>query len=159
MSLEKCGVLFIARLLAVVALCFFSASAGFAQSAADKKAEEFMAALKDGNMAKAQRLLANVNPNHKLGGTVPLLVVAASTGQPTIVKMLLDKGADVNATDPDGETALMSAVTSGNLEVVTMLIDKGANVQAKDKKGVTALKMLDRYLKIRELLLTHGAAK
>jgi len=157
MSLEKCGALFVVRLLAAVAVCFVSASAGFAQSAADKKTEELMAALEDGNIAKAQRLLANVNPNHKLGGTVPLLVVAASAGQPAIVKMLLDKGADVNATDPDGHTALMSAVSSGKLEIVTMLIDKGANMQARDKKGVTALKTLDGYLKIRELLIKRGA--
>jgi len=159
MSLQKWGALFVARLVAVVVLCFVSPLAGFAQSAADKKAEEFMAAVEDGKMAKAERLLESINPNHKLGGTAPLLVVAASTGQPPIVKMLLDKGADANATDPDGETALMSAVRSGNLEVVTMLLDKGANIQAKDKKGATAFKMLDRYLKIRELLLKRGAAE
>ena len=48
-------------------------------------------------------------------------------------------GADVNAQNKDGETALMRAVREGNTEVAEALIKAGADLNAQDKKGWTAL--------------------
>ena len=56
-----------------------------------------------------------------------------------IVKAYIDAGADVNAKDIDGGTALMCVVALGRLNVVKELIKAGADVNAKNNEGETAL--------------------
>ena len=96
------------------------------------------------------------------------LLAAAYQGNITLVKNFLNAGADVNAKDEDGYTALMMAIKDGphgqkkytELEkIVQLLVDKGADVNAKQKNGHTAL----YYAKIRgmfhikKILKQHGA--
>jgi ankyrin repeat protein len=69
------------------------------------------------------------------------LIEAAQKGDLAQVKTLLTTGADVNARDHDGRTALMFAAWNGNLEAMRLLIDKGADVHAKAKNGDTAFRM------------------
>jgi ankyrin repeat protein/cell wall assembly regulator SMI1 len=52
---------------------------------------------------------------------------------------LLEAGADINAADNNGETALMKAAAAGHNEIVKELIARGANISATDNKGNTAL--------------------
>lgn len=52
---------------------------------------------------------------------------------------MIDAGADVNAADADGETALMAAAEKGHVSKVKVLLDHGANVNARDRRGKTAL--------------------
>jgi ankyrin repeat protein len=54
------------------------------------------------------------------------------------VKLCLERGADVNATDEDGLTALHHAVPRG-AGVVQLLVDHGASIETKDKRGRTPL--------------------
>jgi len=55
---------------------------------------------------------------------------AAMTGDREAVRALLQKGADVNAAQGDGVTALHWAATRGDAELTTMLLVAGANVRA-----------------------------
>ena len=55
------------------------------------------------------------------------------------VKLLIDKGADVNATRKDGWTPLHIAVNRNRKELVEMLIAKGADTKTKNKAGRTPL--------------------
>jgi ankyrin repeat protein len=65
---------------------------------------------------------------------------AAQEGQMTAVKELLEKGANVNARDDKGRTALLwVAPARDNPEMVKFLIAKGAEVNAADNAGETAL--------------------
>lgn len=51
------------------------------------------------------------------------------------------RGAEVNAANNGGLTALMVAVAHGHADVVKVLIAAGANVSAKDAAGRTAADM------------------
>jgi ankyrin repeat protein len=51
----------------------------------------------------------------------------------------VSSGADVNARNTVGETALMWAASTGKLDVVEFLVSHGANVNVADNKGQTAL--------------------
>jgi ankyrin repeat protein len=74
-------------------------------------------------------------PDHR---GMPLLV---STGffNPTVTNILLEAGADANAADREGETALMKASGHGVKESVKVLIEHHADVNRKDLNGRTAL--------------------
>ncbi len=54
------------------------------------------------------------------------LVVAAARGDTATVQALLDAGADVNAKDNEGWTALHEAEIGGHTEVVEILKNAGA---------------------------------
>src|SRR5204862_1387097 len=58
-----------------------------------------------------------------------------------LLKRLIEHGANANAQDPEGRTALMFAAATENVqeETIRTLIDCGADVTAKDGQGQTAL--------------------
>jgi len=74
------------------------------------------------------------NPDR--GGTS--LTWAAWINDPEAVKILLDRGAKVNAADNEGHTALHEAVGWG-LGITKLLVDKGADVNARTKSIETPL--------------------
>src|SRR3984957_5302246 len=55
------------------------------------------------------------------------------------IQLCLDAGADVNAIDNQGDTALHGAAQKGDDQVVQFLVDHGAKLDIKDKKGRTPL--------------------
>jgi ankyrin repeat protein len=72
----------------------------------------------------------------------------AAFGDVNAVRLLLDHGANVNAVDPLGRTALMYAAASDllPLDVVKLLVERGADINAKDGHragGDTGLTVLD----------------
>jgi ankyrin repeat protein len=58
------------------------------------------------------------------------------------VAAALELGADVNASNQAGDTALHTAATRGLNTVVQLLADKGAQLNAKNKRGLTPLAAL-----------------
>lgn len=75
-------------------------------------------------------------------GNTPL-IRAARRGEAEKVEALLKTGADVNASNREGITALMASTWGetgrGDVRIVKALIAKGANVNAADVHGRTAL--------------------
>jgi ankyrin repeat protein len=55
------------------------------------------------------------------------------------IQLCLDAGADVNAVDNQGQTALHGAAQKGWDQVVQFLVDHAAKLDVKDKKGHTPL--------------------
>ncbi|KIK51048.1 hypothetical protein GYMLUDRAFT_252394 [Collybiopsis luxurians FD-317 M1] len=68
-----------------------------------------------------------------------VLHVAVNVQNQAIVKLLLEKGANVNAQGGQNGTALQAAVTAGNEAILKLLLEKGANVNAQGGQYGTAL--------------------
>jgi len=69
------------------------------------------------------------------------LTDAAKQGDREAVRSALNNDADVNASEPDGSTALQWAVHRQDLEMADLLIRAGANVNTANDYGVTALSL------------------
>ncbi|CAG9861269.1 unnamed protein product [Phyllotreta striolata] len=82
---------------------------------------------------------ANVEHRAKTGLTP--LMEAASGGYVDVGRVLLDKGADVNATPVPSsrDTALTIAADKGHVRFVELLLCRGAQVEVKNKKGNSPL--------------------
>jgi uncharacterized protein len=72
-------------------------------------------------------------------GAMTALMFAARQGAMDSTRALADAGADLNAKDPDGTTALNIAVINAHYDVAALLIEKGANPNAGDFAGMTPL--------------------
>ncbi|WP_429393945.1 ankyrin repeat domain-containing protein [Robbsia andropogonis] len=70
---------------------------------------------------------------------------AASTGDDTIVTILLDAHANVDARSPNDTTPLMMAARGGYASTIQLLIKRGANPLVKNQLGMTALDFGKRY--------------
>uniref|UniRef100_A0A8C7S0I8 Retinoic acid induced 14 n=1 Tax=Oncorhynchus mykiss TaxID=8022 RepID=A0A8C7S0I8_ONCMY len=71
---------------------------------------------------------------HHAGKTCPLLL-SARHAHADVCSSLLDWGADVNACDKNGRTAVMLASESSSMSVVEVLVQRGAVLQAVDSLG------------------------
>merc|ERR1712012_440165 len=60
---------------------------------------------------------------------------AADAGQIECLKLLLEKGANVNHTKDSGQTALMKAASWGRTECAKLLLEKGADANMKATGG------------------------
>jgi hypothetical protein len=80
----------------------------------------------------------DVDTKEQPGGGTPLLVTAVF-GRGEAAKLLIEKGANVNAKSNDGATALHAAAFFCHTEIVKLLLDKGADARAKNIRGETAL--------------------
>jgi ankyrin repeat protein len=89
------------------------------------------------------------------------LIKAAGRGDLGEMKLLLDKGADVNVKDGRGWTPLMEAANRGHSEIVRLLLEKGADVNLKHQYGWTALSIAKGKdnKEIERLLKARGAKK
>ncbi len=97
------------------------------------------------------------------------LIAAAGLGDSIAVEALLNDGADANARDKLGQTALMAAALNGRLRVVEALLKrrkpwwnlfaKGAQVNARRNDGRSALMFAsaDCHLDVVKVLLDRGA--
>lgn len=85
------------------------------------------------------------------------LLVAIRDDNHETAEALLDQGADVNARNELGDTALMQAAVNANKEMVELLLRRGADVRARGVYDVTALlRALHDPNKV-QLLLHNGA--
>ncbi|CAH1281223.1 unnamed protein product [Diabrotica balteata] len=71
----------------------------------------------------------------KLHSGTTVLHQAAELDIPNIARVIVDKGADINAQDSRGKTALHIAVDNFQYHIVEFLIFNGANINIKDNYG------------------------
>ncbi len=101
------------------------------------------------------------------------LIEAVRVGSSELIRMLLDAGANLEATLPNpedydpqerlatGSTPLIEAARAGDAEVAKVLLENGASVNAFDEGGVSALMaaMAVGAWDVASVLLDHGAGR
>ena len=97
-----------------------------------------MAAMR-GLLPQAQRMVAKGAEVNKKGWTP--LHYAASAGDVTMVKFLLDASAYIDAESPTGDTPLMMAASRAKTSVVQLLLDEGADASLRNAAGQDAVDM------------------
>jgi ankyrin repeat protein len=87
------------------------------------------------------------------------LYYASDIGLQTVVQLLVEEGADVDAKTSNRETALHRAADHGHKTVARLLLENKADVNAKDESGKTALYLAarNRHETVVRLLLEEGA--
>ncbi len=119
--------------------CVISIAACLSAAAcAQNTADDLIQAIRKNDLAALKASFAKgaaVDTRDQRGTT--LLMHAAAVGSPEAVRLLLDKGADVNARNELEATALI--LGAGNPEKARMLVEKGADVNAHSKLGRTSL--------------------
>jgi ankyrin repeat protein len=102
---------------------------------------ELIAAADRGDLETVRKILdSGVKPDEikdKYGQTA--LMRAAARGHVEIMRLLIDRGADVNAQSDGNQTALLNAADMGQFDAVKLLLEKGADVKHVDFTGGTAL--------------------
>ncbi|XP_039629686.1 ankyrin repeat and KH domain-containing protein 1 isoform X3 [Polypterus senegalus] len=102
---------------------------------------------------------ANVEHRAKTGLTP--LMEAASGGYAEVGRVLLDKGADVNAppVPSSRDTALTIAADKGHYKFCELLINRGAHIDVRNKKGNTPLWLAANggHFDVVQLLVQAGA--
>jgi ankyrin repeat protein len=99
----------------------------------------------------------NINAHGALYGNA--LYAASERGYEAVVKMLLDKGTDVNARGGGYSNALQAASSRGHKAVVQLLLSKGADVNARGGEFGNALQAASfrGYSSIVQQQLDNGA--
>lgn len=99
---------------------------------------------KAGDIKAVKEMLRDgVDPNTPPGPNdngMSALMYASRYGHDEIVKLLIDAGANVNATSTTGSTPLMFAAYGGNVQTVREILNKGdVNTDVQVPNGMTAL--------------------
>src|SRR5262245_33926039 len=136
-------------IVASVAIVFITAAAALAQRPGDKAvdaAEELSAAARAGIAAEVKRMLdAGVDVNTEFRYNRTALSFAADRGHVEVVKLLIERGADLNVKDTFyNATALTWAInpaqgrTPKHDEVVRVLLQHGAQGKEEALKAAAA---------------------
>jgi ankyrin repeat protein len=129
-------------------------SAAFAASQAD----DFYDAIRANNLDRLATLIKTESPNQADSRGITPLMYSATVGSVEAMRLLIDHGADVNARNAFGSTALMWSAT--DIGKVRLLVDRGADVNLASKAGRTALLVAARSNPSAEIvryLIAHGA--
>jgi hypothetical protein len=123
------------------------------------RVEALFKALDDRDVEEVGRLLDQdcglLEARHKWD-TTPL-IWAANYNHVEVMRLLLDRGADLEAGDVDGDTALFSGAARGHKEIVDILLSRGADVRTRDINRVTPLQEAssEGHLGVVRLLVQH----
>lgn len=147
-----------------VLLALYHGRRDIAQLFVDRGAQlSFPEACAYGDEAKVRKLLER-DPslaNSFSDDGYPSVGLAIFFRQPAIAKLLIERGADVNAAarNPQKVAPIHAAATTGDREMVRLLLEKGANANARQDRGYVAIHTaaLHGDVEMGKILVEHGA--
>lgn len=88
------------------------------------------------------------------------LIEAVQNNQLSKARALIEKGAEVNCKDNNGDQVLLLALIKDYIEAAKLLIEKGADINSKNNHGITPVHVAVGHglLEITKLLLEKGAS-
>jgi len=88
---------------------------------------ELVWGIKNGDLDQVKDIVEQkeIDVNKEIDGRPPLHY-AADYGQGDVIEYLLSKGANVNAKDKHGISALLAAIWEGHTDCVKLLLERGA---------------------------------
>lgn len=103
--------------------------------------DQLVKAVWNGDTTAISAILQQGADVHLEGGTILSCGVLQDDNwhHPDAVSLLINRGANVNAVDAGGESALMHVASKGSTELLRLLYVAGADVQLTDEDGETAL--------------------
>jgi len=106
-----------------------------------REVDDFCSAAAKGDQAAVAGFLdkyaAAIDQRHSSGATA--LTWAAERVDKAMVRLLLDKGAHIEAQDDVGCTPLIRAAYKGHTDIAALLLQSGASLEAKNRQKRTAL--------------------
>jgi ankyrin repeat protein len=144
------------KYVAVLAFCF--APLGVC-APPENMSDDFYSAIRVNDLARVESLLQNAGGVNTADdrGITPLMYAAAA-GSTEMMQLLIDKGADVNAKNAFGSTALIWS--AADIRKVRILVAHGADVNTASRSGRTALHVAalsDPSAPTVRLLISKGA--
>lgn len=140
-----------------------AASATPGSAAVPATEQELFKAVEDGQLA-AVRAALDAHPDWVRSRAhrweVPPLAIACDRGHLEIARLLLDRGADVNAFNERWLwRPVHEAAAQGHTKIVRLLIERGADLSVTNHEGLTPLFMAAQggHTETIRLLLEHGA--
>ena len=129
-------------------------------SVKERRQRYFAQATMDGNLRRMRLLhFAGANINARGNCCTPLFL-AAGEGRLDVVRYLLDEGADVNAREGLGNTALAEATYYGHIAVIKELLFRGADINAIGEGGTALDIAVNRNNPaVADLLRHHGGKR
>jgi ankyrin repeat protein len=125
----------------------------------ERRQRYFAQAAVDGNLRRLQLLhFAGARVNTRSNCCLPLFL-ASGEGRLDVVRYLLDQGADVNAAEQFGDTALTEAVFNNQFATAKELLFRGAEVNAIGDGGTALDIAINRNNAAMADLLRHRGGK
>lgn len=110
----------------------------------------------DDDTETVEYLIENgADPNLMMGDKTPL-IMAADYDCPSMAELLVNKGADLELTNSNGDTAIIVGASAGSKSAIAKLISLGANVNAQNNHGETAMSVA-KTKQIANMLKKAGA--
>jgi uncharacterized protein len=148
------------RLIKVIFLAIAVMVSSAVYAITDEEQVELSTAIEQGDVANVKKFLDNGLSPNDTAFAWSWLQVAANKNQIEIVKLMVERGANVNYKHPITKmTAVAFAAYNGNKEMVTYLISKGADPNIKLRGNVSLVRMSRDMgnLDMADFLMKNGA--
>jgi len=130
------------RLIKVILLAIAVMASSTVYALTDEEQVELSTAIEQGDVANVKKFLDNGLSPNDTAFAWSWLQVAANKNQIEVVKLMVERGANVNYKHPITKmTAVAFAAYNGNKDMVTYLISKGADPNIKLRGNVSLVRM------------------
>lgn len=119
----------------------------------------FSVSMELGDVRQAEKWLdAGMAPDFMGSRVGTGLMIGAWEGKPDLMRLFVERGADINKLNANGESAIALAAWRGNLDAVKWLLERGAKINAPRRQwSALHYAVFAGHAEMAEFLLAQGA--